>query len=213
MNTEQLQPTTLIPNNRMVMTRWWGGGCPCTLRNLHNMRLFGIDLVGSSCSQYEYELQIQTNVQVVSWLSMHNFPHGLVSFADGFNVDPLRFLNYYQDFNTLKVAAFITITSTVNLWQYIQNCLAANLFRHKTEFLRGLQQDHQVRCCKRLIHNHNQFVMFLMLMSICIYTSLGRSSCWVWLQQGHFSLFQVGQIMVEKSMINFFSVGTLSNNI
>ena len=92
MNTEQLQPTTLIPNNRMVMTRWWGGGCPCTLRNLHNMRLFGIDLVGSSCSQYEYELQIQTNVQVVSWLSMHNFPHGLVSFADGFNVDPLRFL-------------------------------------------------------------------------------------------------------------------------
>ena len=56
------------------------------------MRLFGIDLVGSSCSQYEYELQIQTNVQVVSWLSMHNFPHGLVSFADGFNVDPLRFL-------------------------------------------------------------------------------------------------------------------------
>ena len=56
------------------------------------MRLFGIDLVGSSCSQYEYELQIRTNVQVVSWLSMHNFPHGLVSFADGFNVDPLRFL-------------------------------------------------------------------------------------------------------------------------
>ena len=56
------------------------------------MRLFGIDLVGSSSSQYEYELQIRTNVQVVSWLSMHNFPHGLVSFADGFNVDPLRFL-------------------------------------------------------------------------------------------------------------------------
>ena len=30
------------------------------------------------------------DLQVMSWLSMHNFPHGLVSFADGFNVDPLR---------------------------------------------------------------------------------------------------------------------------
>ena len=208
MNTEQLQPTTLIPNNRMVMTRWWAGGCPCTLRNLHNMRLFWIDLMGSSCCIWIWTSNPQ-NVQVVSWLSMHNFPHGLVSFADGFNVDPLRFLIIIKIFNTLKVSAFITITSTVNLWQYIQNCLAANLFRHKTEFLRGLQQDHQVRCCKRLIHNHNQFVMFLMLMSICIYTSLGRSSCWVWIQQGHFSLFQVGQIMVEKSTINFFFSGHL----
>ena len=91
MNTEQLQPTTLIPNNRMVMTRWWGGGCPCTLRNLHNMRLFWIDLMGSSCCIWIWTSNPQ-NVQVVSWLSMHNFPHGLVSFADGFNVDPLRFL-------------------------------------------------------------------------------------------------------------------------
>ncbi len=28
--------------------------------------------------------------QVVSWLAQHNFPHGLVSFADGFTTDPLR---------------------------------------------------------------------------------------------------------------------------
>ena len=27
---------------------------------------------------------------VVSWLSQHNFPHGLVSFAEGINKDPLR---------------------------------------------------------------------------------------------------------------------------
>lgn len=26
---------------------------------------------------------------VVSWLSQHNFPHGLVSFADGLSRDPL----------------------------------------------------------------------------------------------------------------------------
>ena len=154
---------------------------------------------------------------------MHNFPHGLVSFADGFNVDPLRFLNYYQDFNTLKVAAFITITSTVNLWQYIQNCLAANLFRHKTEFLRGLQQDHQVLkililsntfwhswwWCEFVFPDNDVNLYFLMIIWMCI----GRFGCWVWLQQGHFSLFQVGQIWVEKVWSNLVSVGTLSSII
>ncbi|XP_040577128.1 protein retinal degeneration B isoform X4 [Lepeophtheirus salmonis] len=33
------------------------------------------------------DMQLQ---KVVSWLSQHNFPHGLVSFADGFTTDPLR---------------------------------------------------------------------------------------------------------------------------
>ena len=28
--------------------------------------------------------------KVVSWLSMHNFPYGVVSFADGISTDPLR---------------------------------------------------------------------------------------------------------------------------
>ena len=28
--------------------------------------------------------------RVVSWLSQHNFPHGLIFFMDGFNLDPLR---------------------------------------------------------------------------------------------------------------------------
>lgn len=27
--------------------------------------------------------------RVVSWLSQHNFPHGLISFADGLSTDPL----------------------------------------------------------------------------------------------------------------------------
>lgn len=27
--------------------------------------------------------------RVLSWLSQHNFPHGLVSFADGLSTDPL----------------------------------------------------------------------------------------------------------------------------
>lgn len=27
--------------------------------------------------------------KVVAWLSQHNFPHGLVSFADGISTDPL----------------------------------------------------------------------------------------------------------------------------
>jgi len=43
--------------------------------------------------------------KVKSWLSMHNFPNGLLSFADGFSTDPLG---------------------------------------HKTEFLRQLQQDHDI---------------------------------------------------------------------
>lgn len=40
-------------------------------------------------------------LKVVSWLSMHNFPEGLVSFADGFSTDPLghktEFLKNLQD--------------------------------------------------------------------------------------------------------------------
>ena len=28
--------------------------------------------------------------KVLSWLSQHNFPHGLVSFADGLTTEPLR---------------------------------------------------------------------------------------------------------------------------
>jgi hypothetical protein len=32
------------------------------------------------------DMQLQ---RVVSWLAQHNFPHGLVSFADGFRTDPL----------------------------------------------------------------------------------------------------------------------------
>ena len=126
-------------------------------------------------------------------------------------------------FNTLKVADFITIASTVILWKYVQNCPATNLFRHKTEFLRGLQQDHQVLkifipsntfwhswwWCEFVFPDNDVNLYFLMIIWMCI----GRSSCWVWLQQGHFSLFQVGQIWVEKVWSNLVSVGTLSSII
>ncbi len=33
------------------------------------------------------DMQLQ---KVVSWLAQHNFPHGMVSFADGLSTDPLR---------------------------------------------------------------------------------------------------------------------------
>jgi hypothetical protein len=33
--------------------------------------------------------------KVVSWLSMHNFPYGVVSFADGISTDPLRHKTEY----------------------------------------------------------------------------------------------------------------------
>lgn len=35
--------------------------------------------------------------RVVSWLSQHNFPHGLVSFADGLSTDPLGHKTAYLD--------------------------------------------------------------------------------------------------------------------
>ena len=33
------------------------------------------------------DMQLQ---RVVAWLTQHNFPKGLVSFADGFTTDPLK---------------------------------------------------------------------------------------------------------------------------
>ena len=36
------------------------------------------------------DMQMQ---RVVAWLTQHNFPKGLVSFADGFTTDPLRYEN------------------------------------------------------------------------------------------------------------------------
>ena len=34
------------------------------------------------------DMQLQ---RVVAWLTQHNFPKGLVSFADGFTTDPLKY--------------------------------------------------------------------------------------------------------------------------
>ena len=35
------------------------------------------------------DMQLQ---RVVAWLTQHNFPKGLVSFADGFTTDPLKYV-------------------------------------------------------------------------------------------------------------------------
>jgi hypothetical protein len=42
--------------------------------------------------------------KVVSWLSQHNFPHGLVSFADGLSTDPLGHKATYLK-NLIQVCA------------------------------------------------------------------------------------------------------------
>lgn len=42
--------------------------------------------------------------KVVSWLSQHNFPHGLVSFADGLSTDPLGHKAAYLS-NLIQVMA------------------------------------------------------------------------------------------------------------
>ena len=38
------------------------------------------------------DMQLQ---RVVAWLTQHNFPKGLVSFADGFTTDPLKYAMFY----------------------------------------------------------------------------------------------------------------------
>lgn len=43
--------------------------------------------------------------RVVSWLSQHNFPHGLVSFADGLSTDPLGHKAAYLN-NLIQVLTF-----------------------------------------------------------------------------------------------------------
>jgi len=47
--------------------------------------------------------------RVVSWLSQHNFPHGLISFADGLSTDPLGHKTAYL--NNLVQNHGISITA------------------------------------------------------------------------------------------------------
>lgn len=49
---------------------------------------------------------------VVSWLSQHNFPHGLVSFADGLSRDPLAHKAAYLN-KLVKVRHVIAIVAIV----------------------------------------------------------------------------------------------------
>ena len=46
------------------------------------------------------DMQLQ---RVVAWLTQHNFPKGLVSFADGFTTDPLKYVHTRLFFNSLDV--------------------------------------------------------------------------------------------------------------
>lgn len=48
--------------------------------------------------------------KVVSWLSQHNFPHGLVSFADGLSTDPLGHKAAYLS-NLIQVFAAFSKTT------------------------------------------------------------------------------------------------------
>ena len=74
------------------------------------------------------DMQLQ---KVVSWLAQHNFPHGLVSFADG---ELSRISLLPQKHLTSKVAAFSGFTT--------------DPLRHKADFLKGLktEQDISLHC-------------------------------------------------------------------
>lgn len=49
--------------------------------------------------------------KVVSWLAQHNFPHGLVSFADGLSTD---FLGHKADYlRSLVQVNFLTLSGVI----------------------------------------------------------------------------------------------------
>ena len=50
--------------------------------------------------------------KVVSWLSQHNFPHGLVAFADGLSTDPLAHKAAYLKNLVQVILYFIIIPRT-----------------------------------------------------------------------------------------------------
>ena len=52
-----------------------------------------VDMVVDIVLDMVVDTKVEGMFQVMSWLSMHNFPHGLVSFADGLSTDPLRWDN------------------------------------------------------------------------------------------------------------------------
>ena len=58
--------------------------------------------------------------KVVSWLSQHNFPHGLVSFADGLSTDPLGYKAAYLH---KLVQVKTTIENNIQMFRYYSNDL------------------------------------------------------------------------------------------
>jgi hypothetical protein len=62
--------------------------------------------------------------KVVSWLAMHNFPHGMVAFMEGIMKDPLRQkLNYLKGLQTdvcitIKYCIRIKYTTSMVYIQY-----------------------------------------------------------------------------------------------
>ena len=55
------------------------------------------------------DMQLQ---RVVAWLTQHNFPKGLVSFADGFTTDPLKYVQLAD--SGLLVSRWHGVESTVS---------------------------------------------------------------------------------------------------
>lgn len=69
--------------------------------------------------------------RVVSWLSQHNFPHGLVSFADGLSTDPLGHKTAYLN-NLIQVRLVIAVVD----FEYINFLPFLESWRDHTERLR-----------------------------------------------------------------------------
>ena len=84
----------------------------------------------------------------------------------------------------------------------------AMMFRHKTEFLRGLQHDHQVLC---LMITAMMIMTHILMMRGMIWTidnwwwlwRLGGAGRWIWIKQGHLSVLQVLNISNPNNSFSF----------
>jgi len=90
---------------------------PCSVdlvRHWQDLGYLIIYVTGRPCMQLR---------KVVSWLSMHNFPQGLVSFADGISTDPLghkrEFLQKLQQENSIAIRAGYGSSKDINVYSSV----------------------------------------------------------------------------------------------
>ena len=88
--------------------------CHVVVRHWQDLGYLIIYVTGRPCMQLQ---------KVVSWLTRHNFPQGLVSFADGFSTDPLghktEYLKHLQQEHSIVVHAGYGSSKDISVYSSI----------------------------------------------------------------------------------------------